>query len=138
MSTRSTFLLRMPDGIQKGRQCMHPVRSLPETIIKCAKTCIVHKRCTDEIIIFKYAERSVSVCLIQLYKILRAVEALQLDKENCIMIGDRMFDIEGAVEAGVDSIGVTYGFGDRAELVNAGAMYIVDSPKEILSVIGIQ
>ena len=54
------------------------------------------------------------------------------------MIGDRMFDIEGAVEAGVDSIGVTYGFGDRAELVNAGAMYIVDSPKEILSVIGIQ
>ena len=53
------------------------------------------------------------------------------------MIGDRMFDIEGAVEAGVDSIGVTYGFGDRSELVNAGAMYIVDSPKEILSVIGI-
>ena len=71
MSTRSTFLLRMPDGIQKGLQRMHPVRSLPETIIECAKTCIVHKRCTDEIIIFKYAERSVSVCLIQLYKILR-------------------------------------------------------------------
>ena len=68
----------------------------------------------------------------------RAVEALQFDKENCIMIGDRMFDIEGAVEAGVDSIGVTYGFGDRAELVNAGASYIVDSPKEILSVIGIK
>ena len=68
----------------------------------------------------------------------RAVGALKLDKADCVMIGDRMFDIEGAVEAGVDSIGVTYGFGDRAELVNAGAMYIVDSPKEILSVIGIQ
>ena len=67
----------------------------------------------------------------------KAVEELQLQKENCVMIGDRMFDIDGAVEAGVDSIGVTYGFGDRAELAHAGATYIVDSPKEILSVIGL-
>ncbi len=65
----------------------------------------------------------------------KAMDALKFEKTECVMVGDRMFDIDGAVEAGIDSIGVTYGYGDRAELQNAGATYIVDSPKEILSIL---
>lgn len=44
----------------------------------------------------------------------RAVEEYSLDRSRCVMIGDTRFDIEGAVKAGVDSIAVTYGYGDRA------------------------
>lgn len=67
----------------------------------------------------------------------RAVAALQLDKAECVMIGDRHFDIEGAKEAGVDALGVSYGYGDRAEITAAGAECIVDSPREILTALGV-
>lgn len=65
----------------------------------------------------------------------KAIDALQFNPAECVMIGDRMFDIDGAVEVGIDSIGVTYGFGSRTELQDAGATYIAASPKEILSIL---
>ena len=55
------------------------------------------------------------------------------DKAAVVMIGDRMYDIEGANEAGVDSIGVLYGYGSREELEEAGATYIAPTPHDILS-----
>jgi phosphoglycolate phosphatase len=40
------------------------------------------------------------------------------------MIGDRNLDIRGAAANGVASIGVLWGFGDRAEHEAAGATHI--------------
>lgn len=57
------------------------------------------------------------------------------DKALVIMIGDRKYDIEGADEAGVDSIGVLYGYGSLDELKEAGATYIAEHPLDILSII---
>ena len=56
----------------------------------------------------------------------KAMEELSLDSENCVMIGDTKFDIIGANEAGIDSVGVTYGYGTREELVENRATYLVD------------
>lgn len=47
------------------------------------------------------------------------------------MIGDRRFDIEGAVANGVPGIGVLWGFGHREELQQAGAQAIVADPQEL-------
>ncbi len=52
-------------------------------------------------------------------------------KENIVMVGDRHHDVDGAIANGLDSIGVTFGYGDRAELADAGATYIVDSVAEL-------
>jgi phosphoglycolate phosphatase len=49
------------------------------------------------------------------------------------MIGDRAHDIEGARTNGVRSIGVTWGYGSRAELEAAGADVVVDDVSELLS-----
>ena len=54
------------------------------------------------------------------------------DKTQAVMIGDRKYDILGAKENGLDSIGVLYGFGDYEELTNAGATYIAESMEDIL------
>ena len=54
------------------------------------------------------------------------------DKSQAVMIGDRKYDILGAKENGLDSIGVLYGFGDYEELTNAGATYIAESVEDIL------
>lgn len=54
------------------------------------------------------------------------------DKSEAIMIGDRKYDILGAKENGLESIGVLFGFGDHKELAEAGANYIADSVEDIL------
>lgn len=47
------------------------------------------------------------------------------------MIGDRHFDIRGAVDNKVRGIGVTWGFGSHEELRAAGAAAIVDTPAQL-------
>jgi len=45
----------------------------------------------------------------------------RLDADTATMIGDRRFDVRAAKRQGTRSIGVLWGFGDRAELEEAGA-----------------
>ena len=56
-----------------------------------------------------------------------------VSKADCLMIGDKHNDVDGAKACGIDSLGVPYGFGSREELEGAGATYLVDTPEEILS-----
>lgn len=58
------------------------------------------------------------------------------DKKRTLMVGDRFFDIDGAKGAGVDSVGVTYGYGSREEFEEHGATYIIDNAKELLKIVG--
>lgn len=53
------------------------------------------------------------------------------DLSSVVMIGDRKHDIIGAKNAGIDSIGVLYGFGDYDELSEAGATHIVKDIAEL-------
>lgn len=55
--------------------------------------------------------------------------------ENAVMIGDKMHDILGAKENGLDSIGVLFGYGSREELENAEADYIAETVDDIIKFI---
>lgn len=48
-----------------------------------------------------------------------------------VMIGDRSHDIAAGVANDALTVGVTWGIGDRAELVAAGADHIVDDPAQL-------
>ncbi|WP_122642598.1 HAD family hydrolase [Luxibacter massiliensis] len=52
------------------------------------------------------------------------------DRGQAIMVGDRDYDIIGAKEAGVRSMGVLYGYGNMEELKKAGADVVVETPRE--------
>lgn len=67
--------------------------------------------------------------------ITRAAGFFGADKNRVLMVGDRKFDIEGANEAGVDSVGVLYGYSKQDELKNAGASFLVNTAKEIERII---
>ena len=54
-----------------------------------------------------------------------------LSPEECIMVGDRKFDIVGAKENGIKSVAVMYGYGNLEEFADAGADYIVQSVDEL-------
>ena len=64
-----------------------------------------------------------------------AVNALGIEKSRTIMIGDRLFDIIGANEAEVESIGAVFGYGSEEELKEAGATYLVSHADEIRNII---
>ncbi len=51
--------------------------------------------------------------------------------ENALMIGDRKYDVEGAGQHGLDSIGVLYGYGTREELIGAGAAALAKDLQEV-------
>lgn len=51
--------------------------------------------------------------------------------DHTIMIGDTTFDIEMAKNAGVKSIGVAWGYHERAELLDAGAARVVSNAEEL-------
>lgn len=55
----------------------------------------------------------------------------KIQKDQVYMIGDRSFDVEGAHRAGIESVGVTYGYGGMEELKEAGSDYIVRSVEEL-------
>lgn len=63
-----------------------------------------------------------------------ALEAFGAPKRSrCLMIGDREHDILGAKENGIASLGVLCGYGDRTELSEAGADFIVENLGDVLS-----
>ncbi|MCM3731548.1 HAD family hydrolase [Fictibacillus nanhaiensis] len=55
--------------------------------------------------------------------------------DDFIMIGDRKHDIIGANNTGIDSIGVTYGYGSFKELSNSNPTHIVNSVDEIKDIL---
>jgi phosphoglycolate phosphatase len=59
-----------------------------------------------------------------------------LDPQQTVMIGDRLHDAHGAARNDVRTIGVLWGFGDRAELEGAGAARIAASPVELPEMVG--
>lgn len=55
----------------------------------------------------------------------------EVAREGAVMIGDREHDILGARANHLDAIGVTYGYGSRAELAAAGATAIADTVADL-------
>ena len=51
--------------------------------------------------------------------------ALPENYRQAAMVGDRFYDVEGALANGIDAIGAGYGFGSEQELLEAGATHVV-------------
>lgn len=56
-------------------------------------------------------------------------------KEEVIYIGDSGVDMQTALNAGVESIGVTWGFRPREELVQYKPTYLANTPEEVENII---
>lgn len=50
---------------------------------------------------------------------------------EAVMVGDRMHDVLGAKQNGMETIGVLFGYGDQEELTGAGAEYLAETADEI-------
>ena len=62
---------------------------------------------------------------------IKAMNDLGVQKERCVMIGDTINDIGLGVNAGIISIGVTWGYNSKELLSSAGASYLVNDSIEL-------
>ncbi len=65
-----------------------------------------------------------------------ALTETEVAHENCVMIGDTVFDIAMAVTAGVRAIGVDWGYHTAQELVEAGAEAVARDPAHLRELLG--
>lgn len=63
------------------------------------------------------------------------VIAYLLNELNCqgdiLMVGDTMYDVLGAADNGISTVGVTWGYGEKKDIVAAGAIETVDTPAQL-------
>ncbi|KRR29827.1 HAD family hydrolase [Bradyrhizobium retamae] len=64
-----------------------------------------------------------------------ALKEVAVDPSKTLMIGDRSHDMVGAKNNGMKGIGVLYGYGSPAELIEAGAHHVCATPGAILGCI---
>jgi phosphoglycolate phosphatase len=63
------------------------------------------------------------------------IERHGLDRDTTVMIGDRRHDVLAARRNGIRAIGVTWGYGSRAELIEAGVDHLCDSPAAVVALV---
>ncbi|MFH1615445.1 MAG: HAD-IA family hydrolase [Planctomycetota bacterium] len=63
------------------------------------------------------------------------IAAIQLPRSEFLLIGDSAVDIATAKAANITSVGVSWGFRSKAELIDSQADIIIDKPAEILKII---
>ena len=61
------------------------------------------------------------------------LNALNVAKEDCIFVGDGETDAQTSINAGIDFIGVLWGFRSEQTLRNYGATCFASAPQEILN-----
>ncbi len=59
------------------------------------------------------------------------IEELGFSPRECLMVGDRQDDLLGAAAAGVDAVGVLYGYGSREELLACPHVALLESPAAV-------
>ena len=64
----------------------------------------------------------------------RILSSLGLQPEECVYVGDTSTDMKTGTGAGIFTVGVLWGFRDRAELEQYGADRIIERPEELLEV----
>lgn len=67
--------------------------------------------------------------------VLEAMKELNSEENNSIYVGDSGSDMLTALNAHIKSIGVTWGFRDAKSLLESGADFLIDSPKQLLEII---
>ena len=93
------------------------------------------KRILDHFGLMKWMESVVSASDNRAEKEHLIREALPPEAEEVWMVGDRRFDMEGGLKAGVHTLGVTYGYGSEEELTSSGAERIAHTPREIAEIL---
>ena len=131
------LLLGVPEMLEKLKKAgkiVATASSKPEVFVKRILEHISIDSWFDEIVGSGMDEKHAGKAEV----IAKALERLGLTDKDCgeiLMVGDRMHDVEGAAAHGIRTVGVTFGYGSREELTNAGAWKLADTMEELTDIL---
>ncbi len=64
-----------------------------------------------------------------------AADQTKTSVDNIIMVGDRKFDVLGAREFGIETIGVLFGYGNKEEFDACDCRYLAENAEEMVQII---
>ena len=82
-----------------------------------------------------YSVRIFSATAPRFDMVFAALQKFNLHTDEAIYIGDSEVDVQTSMNAGVDFIGVTWGFRSAEQLRQAGAQTIIDLPPELMQLV---
>ena len=65
----------------------------------------------------------------------KAMKLCGAKPENCVLVGDTKYDVEGARKCGIPCIGVRWGYAAEGELEAAGALTVAETVEEVKAMI---
>lgn len=68
-------------------------------------------------------------------RLLRTIKTLQLDKKDCVYLGDEIRDVAACREIGLKIIALTSGFNSREGLERWSPNFIATKPRQILEIV---
>lgn len=60
-----------------------------------------------------------------------ALQQLGISADEAVLVGDRMYDVDGARKCGMDCIGVRFGYAEPNELEEHGAIYVAEDTQDL-------
>lgn len=94
--------------------------------------------CLKEMGILQYFEKVCGACNDGVTRYLKEdviKYAFECGAEDCLIIGDRHFDINAGKKCGIDSLGITFGYGSREEIDECNPTYVCNSVDEIRKIL---
>lgn len=67
--------------------------------------------------------------------VFKALSKLKVEKSEALYVGDSEVDVQTAQNAGLEMVGVTWGYRSRETLVSSGANHIVEKPEKLLDLV---
>ena len=130
---RGIKLFRLYDGIYDA------VKTLHDAGVRCSVSSGKPQDCVDEILRAARMKEFFEVTAGTVFPARVSSKDEQMKKavlaRPALMVGDRVFDLECAFNARVDSAYATYGFGEPDDLKIYKPTYIVDAPEQIAEIV---
>lgn len=133
-----TYIVTNYDGMQEL------IRELRQAGIKLAVLSNKPHNCTTAIVETLFAPGTFDACYGQRPEVARKpspqgalliADELGVKPQECLYIGDTNTDMNTGAAAGMDTVGVLWGFRQRKELEENHAKYIIETPKEIKDIL---
>jgi haloacid dehalogenase superfamily, subfamily IA, variant 3 with third motif having DD or ED/haloacid dehalogenase superfamily, subfamily IA, variant 1 with third motif having Dx(3-4)D or Dx(3-4)E len=100
-----------------------------------ATTLLVHKLLPKDVFSCIYGERPDVARKPDPASTLEIAANMGIPPQETLYVGDSIVDMQTAQNAGMPSVGVLWGFRERSELIEGGAVFVIDAPCKLIKII---